>query len=952
MKKIYKTLLVACVAIASTFAFAKDYIVITFADGTMKKIEVSSEDKIDLETGSFTLQGKTYQFTDITGVSFAYEEEVTPEPSDDANTIYVTWNGNEAPSIKCSAAGVTANVSGQDVTLTNENTENEYTYVLDGQSDQGSFTLVSDYKSTVELRGLTLHSTLEEALNLKCGKRVSLVVADNTVNTLSDATTDNGQKGAIYCKGHLEVSGAGKLNLEGKVKHAISTKEYLQLKKSFTGSIHISGAASDGIHAGQYFQMNNGEVTINGVKADGIQAEVTSKTDDENNGQIIIKGGQLNITTTAGDVAALKCDSLMAITGGALTLTTKGSADKALKSDTDIEISGGEFTITQSGSYIVENMDPSYTTAIKADNITITGGNISITNTAEAGKGISAEKSLVINEKSATVVLDVKANGAGGQLDTTKNIETEVPDTPDEEEVVLSYKVYVNVPTSTNNGGPGGGGGGWGGWGGNTSNAWSSVYLCNSNGTQLATLTSKVTVNGTEFYCYDFKEATTGTYYFTAPTYNSAGKNYAIRSAQFTLDNSDGKDRFYQITNSYSTSGSTRTYPINNVTSSYEGGTIGGSTSVTGSVVSAACLKSDGTIEIDGGTITLTSTGQASKGITADEDVCVNGGTLTITNSGAGLTSSNNNYTAKGITCDKTVHLVGGNINIKVSGSAGKGVNANTDICVGNESDKTGPVLNVVTTGARISGGGGSSAKAMKCDGYYYQYGGDIYIETNSDGAEGIESKKKATGSMNFNGGNLFIKAYDDCINSAGQICFTGANVIVYATENDAIDCNYGQSQSIKITAGYVICFTQRGSPEMGIDADAINRVYLSGGTLISGGGNQGGSSGTSIGSGSTHNKAWSANISYKANYYYSIVCGGKNIVTWKMPCAVSSTTNIYASDQFTSSTTHTIYEGSVAPTSGTTHLFHSSPTNEATPMIWEKSNITTGTSKGTFSPS
>lgn len=290
--------------------------VVTYADGT---------------TESFGID----EITDMTFGDKDFTDPVDPTPSDDPNVITITWNGAETPEIVCSAPGVTANVDGGNVFVTNTNTDTEYTYILRGQSDNGSLTLTADYKSTIQLDGLSLKSSLEEALNIKCGKRIALVVADGTTNTLADATTDNGQKGALYCKGHLEVEGGGTLNLTGNVKHALSTKEYLQLKKKFTGQLNVLAAASDGIHAGQYFQMNAGNVVIKNVKGDGIQAEMTSNTEDEQNGEIIVKGGTLDVTTTATDVAALKSDALMTIEGGTFKLTTSGAGDKALKSKTN-----------------------------------------------------------------------------------------------------------------------------------------------------------------------------------------------------------------------------------------------------------------------------------------------------------------------------------------------------------------------------------------------------------------------------------------------------------------------------------------------------------------------------------------------------------------------------------------------------------------------------------------
>lgn len=630
-----RNIILISVLAAVTFALAEDFVILHFKLGSEEKIEICEGDEIIFEDSVLTLHGTDYAYDSIDYVDFIFEETQIVEAKSD--TISVVWNGSEAPTITCTADGVSAEIANGNVTMTNTNTDTEYTYVLSGQSNNGSFTLVSDYKSTVVLNGLSLQSIQEEALHLKCGKRVALVVNEGTTNTLADAKTDNGQKGAIYCKGHLELSGAGVLNLTGNIKHALSSKEYMLIKKTF-GTLNITSAEKDGIHAGQYFQMNGGHVTIKGVKGDGIQAEVTDDNTDEDNGQLIIKGGVLDITCAADTVKALKCDSLMTLKGGTISLRCTGAGSKGIKTDTDLIVGDKE-----------TNEGPTLT-------VVTTGSRLGGTSGGTTGPG------------------------GGG-----------------------------NRP----------GGGGWGGGGG------------------------------------------------------------------------------------------------------WPGG-------------------------------------------------------------GGGESS------------------------------------------------------------------GGSSAKGIKCDGTYTQYGGDIYVETGADGAEGIESKQKSSNSMNFAGGNIFLKTYDDCINSAGSIRFTGARVICYSTGNDAIDSNYGQSGSIYVTDGVVISFSQRGGAEMGIDADAMNRIVVSGGYLITGGGSQGGMS-SSLGSGSTHYKVWSSSLSYKANTYYSVVVSGKNVLTWLQPAAVSSSFNAYAGSGFTS--TVTIYSGSSAPTDGTPYEFHSSANTASSPMLWVPGNITSGTSFTSFTP-
>lgn len=884
-------------------------VIITLNNGEV--IRVSQVDNIQVNqngNGMFVVtytDGSTVSFSlsEIKDMDFGEKEfPVEPEPSDDPNVITIVWNGTEAPSITCSAPGVTISTEGGNVFVTNTNTDTEYTYILRGQSTDGSLTLTADYKSTVQLDGLDLQSSLEEALNIKCGKRIALVVNDGTVNTLADATTDNGQKGALYCKGHLEVEGGGTLNLTGNVKHALSTKEYLQLKKKFTGTLNVLGAANDGIHAGQYFQMNAGNVTIKNVKGDGIQAEATTDPTDEQNGQMIIKGGKADITITGNDASAMKCDSLMTISDGTFTMTTSGAGDKALKSKTTVSVSGGNFTIAQTGKPYIEAGDLSYVSAVKADEaIEVSGGKWDITNSVIGGRGFSSDKDVTI---SGTADITMTLSGNGGTASDAIEGSAEPDPNPGDQEEPKSYKVYVYLPSGGGQGGPGGQGG---------SGAWGTVAVYKSDGTLLGNVTTTVTVNGTSFRCYDFKQSTSGTFYFGNPNgYMSGGgwgggTTYTIKSSTFEGP-TDGKDHFYQASSQYSTSGTTRTYTLTDVTSRYQGGTIGGSTT--------------------------------------DAD----------------------SYTAKGIKADHNVSLLGGTINIKTTGTGAKGIKVDGDMFVGDKTTGEGPILSVVTTGASYgsgtsTGGGGwggpgggessgSSSKAIKVEGSYWQYGGSLYINTATSGAEGIESKTRSATSMNFNGGSVYLYCYDDCINSAGAINFNGAHVMAISYGNDAIDSNYGQSGALSVTNGAVIAFSTKGGAEMGFDCDNNSYIKFTGGTLVAGGGSQGGSGSSSLGSGSVHYKVWSGSISYTANNYYSVTASNAGVFTFCLPVAVNSSYNFYACSDFKSSTSHSLVRNTTAPAGGSPVLFRTSATDlVGKPLFWRPTDVTSGTSVTTFSP-
>ncbi|MCD8266862.1 MAG: carbohydrate-binding domain-containing protein, partial [Prevotellaceae bacterium] len=567
-----------------------------WVSGEAHEYGITSSEELLYSSGTLSIGSDVYQLNEVDSITFCAYEEVADEQEQEeeedeaiADTVYVAYSGSEAQ-VSSLPACVEAEIDGADVSLTNSDTSRELCFVLSGSSSCGSFVYNGSYKTTICLDGLTLTGSSAEAINIKDGKRIALVLADGTENTLEDASEDGGQKAALYTKGHLEISGGGSLSLKGNVKHALSSKEYLLVKKT-AGSITVSSAANDGIHAGQYVQVNGGTIKVSGVGGDGIQAEMQDDG-SEDDGKLIIKGGTLDVSVSSDDCAALKSDSTLHIKGGDITIRSTGSDDKGLKSKQSVSIEGGTLRVTQSGSYLVEDGEASYTTAIKADaDVSITGGEISITNSADAGKGISADGDITISEDDSSVTLTVSCTGTGEPLDESKTAGS----SSGEEQ---SFKVYVNVPTSTSNNGGGGGPGG-----NSSSSAWSNVYLYSSSGTKVAQLTTTATLTSGNtsktFYVYDFGQATSGTYYFASDDYTSMGMNkqtYSIKSGTFTGPSS-GSPSFYVISSSYSTSGSTRTYTITDETSTYSsysvGSTSGSSSSET---VAPACLKADGSL--------------------------------------------------------------------------------------------------------------------------------------------------------------------------------------------------------------------------------------------------------------------------------------------------------------------------------------------------------------------
>lgn len=354
---------------------AQEYMRI-WQSGTNSKVPLSEVTYAD-NGASFTAEGVTYQTSQVDSITFVH-------------VITVTWDGAQATIEQGNVLGVDCSVEGGDVVINSTNTHNELEFVLQGTSTNGSLTYTGSLKCKFYLNGLHLTSTKGAALDILCGKRVALILNEGTDNTLIDAPGGL-QKAALYCKGHLEIEGSGSLTVTGKAKHGICTKEYLQLKKS-TGNVTVNGAVSDAIHAGQYFLMEGGAVTVSGQQGDGIQTEILTLDDDvtpnpdkEFNGQVFIKGGTINVTVTGETRKGIKSDGKMTISGGKFTIKASGDGSKGISVGKHLLINQDDETtdikIIASGDIYEdeETEDESKCRGIKVNqNMAITAGKIAI----------------------------------------------------------------------------------------------------------------------------------------------------------------------------------------------------------------------------------------------------------------------------------------------------------------------------------------------------------------------------------------------------------------------------------------------------------------------------------------------------------------------------------------------------------------------------------------------
>ena len=265
-------------------------------------------------------------------------------------------------------------------------------------------------------------------------------------------------------------------------------------------------------------------------------------------------------------------------------------------------------------------------------------------------------------------------------------------------------------------------------------------------------------------------------------------------------------------------------------------------------------IKANDGIFINGGIINVEVSAEAAKGINCESNIIVNGGRTTVITTGGGTYDTEDNE-AKGAACikaDSAFTINAGELWLKSTGSGGKGINVDT------EANFTGGNVYIVTEGGQYkSNNDTSSPKGIKADGNINISGGAIWVRTNGYNGEGIETKS----AMNISGGEVAVYAYDDAINSKGDMTITGGYVYAQGKNNDGLDAN----GNIYIKGGliYAIC---SGSPEVAIDANTEGgkKLYLTGGTVVAVGGLENGSS---LSQACYQASSWSKNTWYTMTY-------------------------------------------------------------------------------------
>jgi len=376
----------------------------------------------DKATMYISLKGTvtSYAVSSITGMTLG-------TVSTSSTAVTVVYSGTTATvTVPSSLSSVVkAETSGAGVVITSTG-DAGIEYDLSGTSTNGYFRIYSDKKFTLALNSLTLTNTEGSAINSQSKKPMNIVLTGT--NSLadksgySDANSNNeDQKGTLFSEGQILFSGTGSLTVAGNNKHAICADDYIEVDG---GTITVSNAVSDGIHAKDYFIGTAGTVNLN-ASGDGLEVSdgyvnisggtyTINSVDDcisasydatDLDRYVKITGGTFSMTSTGSKGCGIKGTGDLNISGGNYTINCTGAAGKGLSFDGNISLTAGTFNITTTGAayYDTEDKDIASSSAVKADGNLIFGENsssnlsLTSTSTGKGGKGINVDGTLTVN---------------------------------------------------------------------------------------------------------------------------------------------------------------------------------------------------------------------------------------------------------------------------------------------------------------------------------------------------------------------------------------------------------------------------------------------------------------------------------------------------------------------------------------------------------------------------
>ena len=227
-----------------------------------------------------------------------------------------------------------------------------------------------------------------------------------------------------------------------------------------------------------------------------------------------------------------------------------------------------------------------------------------------------------------------------------------------------------------------------------------------------------------------------------------------------------------------------------------------------------------------GGRFEATVASTAGKGVKSDLDIRIDGGKLDITTSGNAeyVSSEADTSSAAALKADGSVIINGGELEFLSTGSGGKGINADGGLTFNGGVTN----IKTTGTQYKYNNNNTSSPKGIRVDGAIVVNAGEINIEVTgkSEGSEGMESKStitfnggetkvnsyddgiNASSDITIRGGKIYTYGTNnDGMDSNGSITMEGGLVIGVGSTSPETGVDVDNSSRWKINGGTMIGF-------------------------------------------------------------------------------------------------------------------------------------------------
>ncbi len=300
------------------------------------------------------------------------------------------------------------------------------------------------------------------------------------------------------------------------------------------------------------------------------------------------------------------------------------------------------------------------------------------------------------------------------------------------------------------------------------------------------------------------------------------------------------------------------------------------------------CIKSDGTIHINGGSLDLTHSGDISKGITATGDITITDGSIGITASGSTVLENVNGQNVPAyctaIKSNADINISDGtfHITLPTTNHGGKAISADGNLTI------SGGDFTITTQGNGASYTVSGSTKdaytssCLKCDGNMQILAGNLTLSSSGTGGKGINvggtliigqegannddlnlnvttsgeritvtsggggpwgggdyanpKGVKAQGNLTINSGNITVHCTQtqneggECIESKATLTINGGNIEAYSVKDDAVNA----AQNLTINGGIYYAHSDAND-----GTDSNGTMVINGGLNISNGARQ-----------------------------------------------------------------------------------------------------------------